>query len=230
MGVTEKPLMLIVKYVKIKEMEKITFFTMLFIMMFSGIICIDIDDNTNKKKESVAIITLLYNKESSLLPPPPPPPKDIPLEKLKLPGIEEEYKSEKSIFKAKYAIAEECTNEKIDIDVLSNFPNSIKHILAKNQEYELKCYIDDLDLSDSEGKTIPVISEPNLKKIDEIKNNYNVLGVVYYSKIRFNENLDKAILVFGAARHGLDSHETVYGLEKIDGKWNIIATKTLTFS
>lgn len=64
-------------------------------------------------------------------------------------------------------------------------------------------------------------------KIQDIAKNNKVLGVLFYSDIKFNDNFTKAIIQFGAYTHELSGYTSIICLEKKLGLWQIINSKNL---
>ncbi len=182
-----------------------------------------------KKKETIAIITLLYNEECSKFPVPPPPSKGIPIEDIQSLSWEvpKVYDTDQKIHKKKFAVSI-YQESKINSLDMNNMPAVFRDIFFGLSNGYSNDNLKGLKLKDSEGATIPIITEH--LKIQEIKTSNNVLGVLFISNISFNKELDKAILKFGSYTHGLAGFTAIYAMEKMNGKWHVSETETLSES
>lgn len=224
---TEKLLMRTAKFVKIKIMKNLKIIISICIL-FSMNSCEKSTDAI--EKESNRIITLLYNKESSSFPVPPPPKKDVSTENLEpLPKKEiKEYKSDEIIYKNIFAICVDRENNNIYGERELKIPIEYKEIfLNSKRKFTLKK--NKLNLSDSNGNKIHIINKNGLK-IQELNKRYKVLGILFLSEIKFNKELNKAVVVFGSYTHGLAGHTSIISLEKENKKWGISYQQLLSES
>lgn len=112
---------------------------------------------------------------------------------------------------------------------MEGFSKDFKDMVSNKSDSRFYCIAANLNLKDWNGDDIPIIKDQN-KDIGEIRNQFNVLGILYFSEIIFNNKINKAILIFGAYRHGLDGHTALIALEKKNGKWEIVKEKILSIS
>jgi hypothetical protein len=154
-------------------------------------------------------------------PPPPPPPKDIPLDEIKpLTNPElKKYDSDKIIVERKFAIIidNESSIKKSDLRM---FPFEFQEIFSTAYHIMPVENLRKIDLSDSFNKKIPIVNKQGTK-IQDLAEKNKVLGVIFVSEIIFNNEFNKAILIFGSYTHELAGSTSVIGLEKIKGKWEI---------
>lgn len=208
------------KFVMINAMKKTSILVSICIFFLTASCKKKIDI---AKIESLSIITLLYNKESSNfpIPPPPPPPKNVSIENLKpiQKNRKKEYDSDQIIYKKKFAIIIEG-GDKFSTDIIENIPIEYQNIFLKpSNMFSLESLMK-INLSDSFGKDISIIQKQGLK-IQELTKKYQVLGILFISEIKFNEEFNKAVLVFGSYTHGLAGYTSIYGLKKENGKWTV---------
>ncbi|WP_422081873.1 hypothetical protein [Ulvibacterium sp.] len=180
---------------------------------------------TKIDEESLAIVNLLYNSESLNFPVPPPPPKN---EKGNRPKLDKKV-TDKLIDKRVYAIVTTGESKGIILKSL-DIPAEYKNIL---EESNITYFIKDLHNTKVLAKTgdsIPVVYYQKGLKIHDLTKKNNVIGVLYFSDIKFNGDFSKAILKFGSYTHGLAGSTSIVGLEKKDGMWVVRFSKNISES
>lgn len=189
--------------------------TVLSILIFS---CQE--NNSKLYNESKAIIKLLYNIESNKFPVPAPPSENsttiMPITKMSV--------SDRNIHEIKFAI----TKADFDTKKGNYFSKEFSKIILAPKSVFLTKNLRDLDVKDINGIKIPIVTAKG--KIQDIAKNNKVLGVLFYSDIKFNDNFTKAIIQFGAYTHELSGYTSIICLEKKLGLWQIINSKNLSES
>ena len=203
--------------------NKIIFTVLIIILTFHVTSC---QSNITKiNEESLSIINLLYNIESNKFPVPPPPNGDASTNanraKIKT--------SDKYINNKKYVIAVIEKDNKEYIKVI-DLPKEYSEILSNSASIFLSKNLLKAKIEDVNGNKIPVIVPRKSLKIQDIAKKNEVLGVLFLSDIKFNENINKAVLQFGAYTHELAGYTSIICLEKKQGSWQVVSSKNLSES
>jgi len=223
----------------------------LLVLLNTTISC---QNKINEQKEMYAILTLLINnyagKKTALTPPPPYPKDKFIVEKVSLKnGIEGKWVSkedslvyykqfEKTLneFKVrtknkKYIIAltpylfSNTKNVRLD----SLFKKDYAPLMKRLNNLKENVLIDITKIVPIQGNTFiksPTAQEEYRK--NETWDNFD--QVVNYSRISFNENYTKALVIIGVSRAKLDGYSALILLEKVNGKWVEVHNQLLNIS
>ncbi|WP_163517214.1 hypothetical protein [Gelidibacter japonicus] len=211
----------------------------LIIMILLYVLALSCTSNQSQENQELAVIAAVYKMVPKELPPPPPPPPNS------------EVKEENNINYSKlkplafnYAINENFVY--YDFDYINGISN--RFIPYKSNELFQEKILDSsyMKLVErlSELKEIEKIDKAQLDKIvhndivfwdkqtitiEEKKEN-NLSGIISFSKVAFNDEFTRAVVVVGNYFEHIGGGVGLYILEKIDNNWVIKYTKTLIMS
>lgn len=190
--------------------------------------------------EEIAVISYMYKTIPKVVPPPPAPSQTTEFDSIE---NQIDYTKLEPIY-FRYAIYYQFDNSGLDGYINKSFfkANSEKFferkeidssdfVLIKKLRDKYKNEQINKELLDSYvNENLLYLNKRFISKEAKEKREYNIDGIITFSKVSFNNQKDRAALAIGIHRGKLDSNLTVYILEKNQETWNIKYYKTISKS
>lgn len=199
----------------------------LFFLLIAVVSC-----KSNNDKEVVMVLKTIYERIPKVI---PPPPMEIIPDSIK---SKIDLNNRKSLTH-RYAVNENFQNfNALDISFTGFKERSSpgvfgEHITLTKEESDLVLELNKMKSNSKIDKVLfsQIIQEEvqfinNTHISMEEKKEYDVVGVISFSDVVFNKRGDKAAIIVGTYRGGMDSDLTIYILDRKD-EWEITAYNTI---
>jgi len=188
--------------------------------------------------EELQVISTIYKAIPKVISAPPRPSKNSEIEDSIVEQMDYNELNSKTL---KYAINKNYVNFE-----LSDSPAFFQVYNAKKLFDKVKLNEEELVLIDNLGRlnytqrinesvflndrdeSVLFIDKQIINKED--KKNYNIDGVISFSKVSFSKSENEAVVCAGVYHSGLDSSLIIYILEKVNQVWRIKSYKTMSVS